>query len=147
MISTMKTSTKPERQSELLSGSSSRATKANPHRIGFLCHGIVAAAVAWLASAALCLAEPSFKWAVRGGGSAGSDMTAAVATDSSGNVLVIGLFSGTADFGAFSLTSRGNHDAFAGKLSKNGEWLWVQAFGGSGYDDAVGLANDSDGNL
>ncbi len=94
-------------------------------------------------------ASGQFLWAVRAGNpSSGNDRSAGIALDSSGNVFVTGYFDGTAQFGALSLTSAGGSDVFVAKLDGgNGQFLWVQQRGGSGYDRGNAVAIDPSGNL
>ncbi|MEX2245187.1 MAG: hypothetical protein WEC75_00715 [Dehalococcoidia bacterium] len=53
----------------------------------------------------------------------------AMATDSTGNVIVIGSVRGTADFGGGSLTSAGAEDIFIAKFDDEGNHLWSKIFG------------------
>lgn len=75
--------------------------------------------------------DPSgaWMWAVRGGGSgSGSDQVRAVSVASDGSVLVGGnLGASSAQFGSTpALVARGgSSDAFAGKLTAGGEWVWA----------------------
>ena len=60
-----------------------------------------------------------------------------VASDSDGNVYVIGSFSDTVDFDnspteGDTLFAQGNEDGFLLKLDSNGEYVWSKKFGGSG---------------
>lgn len=52
-----------------------------------------------------------------------------VATDGSGNVVVTGYFSGTADFGGGPLTSTGSEDIFVAKFDVDGGHVWSRRFG------------------
>jgi hypothetical protein len=66
-----------------------------------------------------------------------------VAVDATNNVVVTGLFSGTADFGGAALTSLGTgNDVFAAKFSSTGGHVWSQRIGSTtgdyGSDVAVG---------
>jgi len=86
-------------------------------------------------------------WAKQAGGTS-YDWGISIATDSSGNSYVTGLFSGTASFRNTNLRSSGNYDIFVAKLDGSGNWLWAkQAEGDS--DSSVkgyGIAIDSSGN-
>jgi chitodextrinase len=69
-----------------------------------------------------------------------------VAVDGSGNVIVTGLFSGTADFGGQDLTSLNQTtDVFVAKYTSSGAHLWSQQIGGTSGDYASGLALGSAG--
>ena len=89
------------------------------------------------------LSTGSWGWAgTLGAGSAVTSM----ATDTSGNVVVSGTFSGTCDVdpgtGVTSLTSSGGTDVFVAKYSPAGTLLWARQFGGAGDDRAYGVAVD-----
>ncbi|WP_437499514.1 hypothetical protein [Sorangium sp. So ce1099] len=70
-----------------------------------------------------------------------------VAADAGGNVLVVGTFGSTINFGDGPLTSPGRVDAFVAKLDPGGATLWSRAFGGSDWDGAFSVASDSLGNI
>lgn len=67
-------------------------------------------------------------------------------TDGSGNMFVVGTFSGTCDFDpsptVYTLTSFGNSvDVFLAKFDINGVLQWVDQIGGTGNDYAFDIAN------
>jgi hypothetical protein len=72
-------------------------------------------------------------------------------TDRDNSVYLAGSFAGTTDFdprrGVHNVDSAGGTDAFVCKLSKNGNLLMVETFGGKGDDAAAGLAVDHLGNM
>ena len=81
-----------------------------------------------------------------GGGSA--DYGYGIATDSGGNVYVIGDYQGTADFGPnISLTSTGSSDVFVAKYDTSGTPQWAKSMSGSGNISGLGIATDSGGNV
>jgi hypothetical protein len=81
-------------------------------------------------------------------GGPNSDEVFGIATDSSGNVMVTGGYSGAANFGAGSLTSSGSSwDIFVAKYSANGAAIWAKSFGGGTTDLGAGVATDSSGNV
>ncbi len=73
----------------------------------------------------------------------------ALTVDASRNVIVTGLFQGTANFDGQSFTSAGTSDAFISKYSSTGTHVWTQRFGGaSPYGDAgYGITTDLSGNI
>ncbi|MCC3155726.1 SBBP repeat-containing protein [Hymenobacter sp. 15J16-1T3B] len=73
--------------------------------------------------------------------------TFATATDASGNAYVVGAFLGTCAFGSTTLTSGGQYDAYVAKMDPTGQWLWVVRLGGSGAEEAHGVAVDAAGNV
>lgn len=54
-----------------------------------------------------------------------------IAVDNAGNGYVSGWFSGTVEFGPFSLTSVGSIDLFVAKYDPTGQVLWVRSAGGN----------------
>lgn len=87
-----------------------------------------------------------WQWAVKAGGSS-ADTGSGIAVDGAGNVVVTGLFQGTASFGALSQTSAGNYDAFVAKLNGSGAWQWAIRAGGSSSDGGKAVTTDVAGNL
>lgn len=74
----------------------------------------------------------------RGFGDSFADYAKDVAVDSQGDVVVVGEFRGTIDFGGGPLTSQGSSDIFVLKLKgSDGSFLWAQRFGG--LDSDAGL--------
>lgn len=85
----------------------------------------------------------NFLWAKRAGSSAtGSDMGNALATDAVGNIFVIGVFEGTADFEAINVTSAGGPDVFIAKYNTAGNIIWVTTAGGAGLDYGTDIILD-----
>ena len=82
-------------------------------------------------------------WSKRFGDSA-AQFGNQIAADSAGNVVLLGLFLDTIDFGGGTLTSAGSYDLFLTKLDPSGEHLWSQRLGGSGDDEGRSLAMDGD---
>ena len=73
-------------------------------------------------------------WAIKAGGTLG-DNPNGITVDQAGNPIVVGRFSGTANFDAFPVVSAGNSDIFLAKFSPvNGAVTWVSAAGGPGID-------------
>jgi hypothetical protein len=87
----------------------------------------------------------TFIWAQAAGGTAGVN-DSGIALDSSGNSHVTGTFSGTATFGATSVTSQGSSDVLVAKLDAAGMFKWARAAGGTALDVGTGIAVDSSGN-
>jgi len=85
-------------------------------------------------------------WAVRAGGTGGTDNGLSIATDNSGNSYVTGLFNSIANFGGTSLTCYGERDIFIAKMDTNGNWLWARQAGSTGYDYGQGISLDNSGN-
>jgi hypothetical protein len=90
---------------------------------------------------------PEYLWSL-GIGSTGNDEAFAVAVDASGNVVVVGYFSGTVNFGSGNLVSNaGSNDIFVAKYNANGVPQWSQRFGSTSDDAAWAVAGDGSGNV
>jgi len=100
-------------------------------------------------------ANGAYAWTKRMGGSGSSDDKGRrITMDSSGNLYVTGLFSGTVDFGAdFGVsdikTSAGTSDSFITRINANGSYDWTKRMGGSGSSssEVLGISTDLSGNL
>jgi hypothetical protein len=79
--------------------------------------------------------------------SSGGDQATGVAVDSSNNLVVVGTFAGTIDFGAGPLNSLGSSDIFVAKFSPGGVLLWAKRFGGSAIDGCSAVALDASDNI
>ncbi len=92
----------------------------------------------------------SLVWAKRMGGT-GDESGSRIVLDASGNLYVIGDFTGTADFnpgpGTLNLSSAGLYDVFIFKLDANGNLSWARSLGGTSNDNGYGVAIDQNGNV
>ena len=73
------------------------------------------------------------------------DIAFGVAADTAGNVIAIGWFQSSVDFGAGPLVSKGNKDVFALKLDASGGLVWARSFGDHDHDQARAVAVDDSG--
>lgn len=93
---------------------------------------------------------PTFTWGKKFSANS-SAIPRSVFVDASGNVYSVGGYGGTTDFdpgvGVFNLTSNGSSDIFITKLDAAGNFVWAKAVGGSGDDQAKGVAVDASGNV
>lgn len=84
-----------------------------------------------------------------GGGS--YDGVFAITSDLKGNVILTGNFWDTCDFNPSSKienhVSNGDGDVYVLKLDKNGNFLWVNSFGGREFDNSLGICSDSKNNI
>lgn len=78
-------------------------------------------------------------WTRRAGGEEW-DIGTAIASDSESSLYLTGQFSSEADFGAHALSSGGNADIFAAKISGSGTWLWAARAGSPEADAGLGIA-------
>lgn len=82
-------------------------------------------------------------WTVTAGGTS-DDQGRAVAFDTTGAAIVAGVFTGSATFGSVTLESSGGYDVFITKVSPSGTFEWATKAGGTGDDEAFGVAIDGD---
>ncbi len=89
-------------------------------------------------------------WAGRQGG-ASIDNAASLATDSVGDVYLVGQFMGTADFdpsgGVQNMTSSGVQDVFVSKLTAAGNLAWARQLGGSSAEVGGAIHIDAFNNV
>lgn len=88
------------------------------------------------------------KWA-KSFGSVGEDVAFGIEQDEFGNVYATGYFTGTVQFGSFTVSSvsAGNSDVFVLKLDPNGNVLWVTTAGSGVADQGLGIDLDRYGNV
>ncbi|CAA6824690.1 MAG: Unknown protein [uncultured Aureispira sp.] len=90
-------------------------------------------------------AQGQLLWAQSYGGP-GYDEGRSVATDSFGNVYLLGTFADSIDVdfgpGVHQLYSNGNWDFFILKLDANGNFIWAKSFGGTNYDQGFKIVVD-----
>lgn len=85
----------------------------------------------------------SFKW-IRKGGSCCDDAEGnCIAVDEDNYIYVAGYYSGTATFGATTLTAVGSTDIFLAKYDASGNVIWAKSAGGAYEDIAYGLSIDT----
>ncbi|MCM2335079.1 MAG: hypothetical protein NDI82_14185, partial [Anaeromyxobacteraceae bacterium] len=72
---------------------------------------------------------------------------AALAGAPGDDVVVAGWFSGAVRFGATTLTSWGQRDAFVARRAAAGQWRWARRLGGDGFDEAPSVAVDAAGGV
>jgi hypothetical protein len=92
-------------------------------------------------------------WARRMGGTS-SDIGWSVNVDSSGNVIVVGEYTGSLNIFAangstvsFTLTNSGSNDVFVVKYDSSGTPLWAKKIGGTTADSTRSVSTDSSGNI
>lgn len=79
-----------------------------------------------------------------------NDHAYAIATDNAGNVYLAGgtsSVSGIASGGFQNTYGGGNYDAFLVKFDASGNRLWATYYGGTGWEEAYGVATDTAGNV
>ena len=96
--------------------------------------------------------EGTPQWARRVGGT-GGDFVNSVSIDSSGNIIVAGIYNSTltiynADGTTFTtLANAGSYDGFVVKYNSEGTPLWVRRLSGTGDDRIRSVSTDSSGNI
>lgn len=70
-----------------------------------------------------------------------------VTFDKSGNLILVGSYSGSINLGAATLTSAGSSDVFVAKFNPVGQLLWAKSFGDAEIQSASSVAVDSSGNV
>lgn len=71
----------------------------------------------------------------------------AVAAHQDGNLVVVGVFRDSIDFGAGPMESVGENDAFIVRFDENGNCIWSTSFGGPFNDGANAVAIDAAGDV
>ena len=88
----------------------------------------------------------NYRWSMRMGGTS-FNYAGAVACDNDGNAYVSGQYSGTMSIDTTSITSLGSWDGYLAKINDTAQVQWAQTLGGTGSDDAFGIAIDRFDNL
>ncbi|HTL80658.1 MAG TPA: SBBP repeat-containing protein, partial [Bacteroidia bacterium] len=94
-------------------------------------------------------ASGNLMWA-RSAGGTDDDFAYEVAADPNGNAYVTGYYKSTSmSFGSIPITNAGSltEDVFLAKYDANGNAVWAKSIGGSGDENANGLATDKWGNV
>lgn len=94
--------------------------------------------------------DGTWQWTKTWGGT-GYDWIVPVAVDSQGDVYIGGLFNSTVDFdpgaGTANRTSNGGYDSFLSKFDSDGNFQWVQAWGGTGSESVNAIVVSSEDDL
>jgi uncharacterized protein YjdB len=91
----------------------------------------------------------AIQWATYYGGNSGDNSTG-IASDTTGNVYIIGLTGSTtsiATTGAYQTSFGGSYDAFLAKFNSSGAIQWATYYGGSGTDCVYGVNTDRTGDI
>jgi hypothetical protein len=80
-------------------------------------------------------------------GSTGVDYVYDVDVDASSNVILMGSFTNTVNFGGGNRVSAGLHDVVVAKYNSAGTHQWSIRFGGTGEDYGYNVATDAAGNV
>ncbi len=95
-------------------------------------------------------ASGNLVWAKRIGG-VGSDLGFSIAITPTGEVLLTGWFSSTADFdpgaATVNLTSAGQEDVFVAKFDANGNYVWAKKIGSTNTDRGTSITTNAAGEI
>jgi len=80
-------------------------------------------------------------------GNSGQCRAHGITSDSEGNTIITGSFSGTLSLGDTKFKSYGSYDIFLAKYSTNGNLIWAKHAGGTEDEEAFGVACDKEGNV
>lgn len=80
-------------------------------------------------------------------GSAKDDAGFGVTCSNTGDVVLTGAFSDTANFGGKKLIAKGRTDIFIAKYNSEGDLQWVQQAGDTAYGDKPAIVTDNTGNI
>ena len=105
---------------------------------------LMSAGGSWDIFVAMYTADGAVGW-VKSVGNMDSDWTGGVSAFPDGSFVMTGGFEGTATFGAFPLTSFGDHDAFVARYNGDGSVAWAKSGGGTGDDHGNAVAALPDG--
>src|ERR1700741_2339135 len=85
-------------------------------------------------------------WAKDAGAFNVSDGTS-IAIDENQDLIITGLYYGSANFDTFTINSNGESDIFIAKINSNGVWQWVKSYGGGSYDMGLKVTTDLHNNI
>jgi hypothetical protein len=92
-------------------------------------------------------ATGGYLWSKRIGGANNEWVTSLAADQTTGEIVAVGDFDGSTDFGAGTVTTAGGTDAFVAKYSSSGVPVWSHHWGSTGADSAASVAIDRLGNV
>ena len=92
-------------------------------------------------------ATGGYIWAKQIGGANNESVTSLAVDQTTGEIVAVGNFDGSTDFGAGTVTTAGGLDVFVAKYSSAGAWVWSKHWGSTGADQAGSVAIDRLGNV
>ncbi len=91
--------------------------------------------------------QGNWLWCTSAGGTSFTDEGNDIDVTADNCIMITGVFEGTAFFGQDSLVSSGYGDIFVSKLDSDGNWLWSEEIGSSGWDIGNSISIDSTNNV
>jgi hypothetical protein len=82
----------------------------------------------------------AWNWVKTGGGTSTDECTRIDVDQNSGEIVFSGYYYGSAWFGPTSLTSQGSNDAMLGTLDAQGNWNWLNSYGGASTEYGRGAS-------
>ncbi len=89
----------------------------------------------------------SYVWARKIGGANYETVVSLAADQTTGEIVAVGDFDGSTDFGAGTVRSAGSYDVFVAKYSSSGAPVWSHRWGSTSADRASSVAIDRLGNV
>jgi len=105
----------------------------------------LASVAAWSLFVMRVSSTGAIEWLTQAGGTSNNWGSKDIVSDGMGGAFVVGSFEGTASFGAIQLISIGDRDTFIMHINSTGFIDWAIREGGTGEDQAYGIASDSAG--
>jgi len=94
----------------------------------------------------ICAQLPAFEW-IRLAGGTNQVLDNGIKVDRTGNIYVIGNFTGGAILGTTGLVTSAEKDIFVAKFSNIGQLQWVRTSAGGGYNICWGMTLDTNANV
>jgi hypothetical protein len=92
-------------------------------------------------------ATGAYQWAKRIGGADGESVVSLAADQTTGEIVAVGNFDGSTDFGSGTLRTAGGLDVFVAKYSSSGAPAWSRRWGSTSADQVASVAIDRLGNV
>lgn len=112
-------------------------------------HLVAAFSILWFCCQTVSAQDAGFNWVKHLTGS-GSPTIEEIATDASGNIYVLGYFTGEVDFDPSAsqklITASGGEDIFFAKYNASGDLIWIRQLATAANERATGLKIDDSNN-
>lgn len=116
-----------------------------------LSKSLLAICIAFFSATAAFSQNPFLEWAFSFGGATTSEVGKAITVDDSGNILLVGRFTGTVDLdpgpAVQSFTALGANDEFILKMDASRNVIWIKQFASNATADFLAITTDATGNV